>query len=471
MKRRDFIKLTGAATGAIVTTQLQAKNGDKQQELPNVVVVHTDQQSTWTLGSYGGTIVKTPFIDSLADEGAKLNNFYCNVGVCTPSRGCFFSGQYPDQNGAVHNDKPLNRDVETFGEMARRNGYNTAYFGKWHLDGDAKPGFMKPDRSMGFTDCEHMWNRGHWKTINDNAPRVSDKIGDKEHYTTDYISDKTIDFIKSQEKNQPFMAVLSIPDPHTPFKVRAPYNQLVNPDLMSIPESFDQKDTPVWIKQHHWHNPKHTLEDFKEAKAQYYAMVKCIDDNVGKIINTLKDKGVYDNTIIVFTTDHGEYMGEHGGLLGKNNFYQNAYRIPFLIRFPKKIKPGTVVKQHVTTVDFKSTLASLMGVTPEKSSDGRDMTPLLESKVDTMVDDYAIVCRHGRNIKSAFIGLYNDDYSICYSNTGKDHMLFDMKKDPLQMDNLFDDRKYRKVKKELTKVLVSHVDTYQNKFQWLKDHI
>ncbi|MDC1106469.1 sulfatase-like hydrolase/transferase [Prolixibacteraceae bacterium] len=471
MKRRDFIKLTGAATGAIVTTQLKAKKTNTEQELPNVVIIHTDQQSTWTLGTYGGTIVKTPFIDSIAEEGAKLNNFYTNVGVCTPSRGCFFSGQYIDQNGAIHNDKPLNRDVETFGEMARHNGYNTAYFGKWHLDGDAKPGFMRPDRSMGFTNCEDMWNRGHWKTVQDTDPRVSDKIGNKESYTTDYLGNKMVDFIKDQNTNHPFMAVVSIPDPHTPFQVRAPYSNQVDPDAMTIPESFDQKDTPSWIKNHHWHGPNVSIEKFKYAKAQYYAMVKCIDDNVGKIIHSLKEKGVYDNTIIVFTTDHGEYMGEHGGLLGKNNFYQNAYRIPFLIRYPKKIKPGTIVDQHITNVDVKPTLAALMGLTPEKASDGRDVAPLLESKLDDMDKNYAVVCRHGRNPKSAFIGLYNDDYSICYSNTGKDHMLFDMKKDPAQMHNLFYDRKYKKVKKDLAKILVKHVDEYQNHFEWLKNRI
>ncbi|WP_394657545.1 sulfatase-like hydrolase/transferase [Halosquirtibacter laminarini] len=409
-------------------------------------------------------------MDSIGEEGAILNNFYCNVGVCTPSRGCFFSGQYIDQNGAVHNDVPLNRDVETFGEMARNNGYNTAYFGKWHLDGDAKPGFLKESRSMGFTECTHMWNRGHWKTIHENKPRVSNKIGDKTSYTTDFIADKAIEYINDQTDN-PFLAVLSIPDPHTPFKVRDPYSNLVDSEEMTLPNSFDQQDTPVWIKQYYWHNPKHTLENFKDAKSQYYGMVKCIDDNVGKVIKTLKDKGIYDNTIIVFTTDHGEYMGEHGGLLGKNNFYQNAYRIPFLIRFPKKIKPNTVINHHVTTVDFKATLASLMGVVAQKSMDGRSISPLLESEVSKMDNNYAIVCRHGRNIKSAFIGIYNDEYSMCISNTGKDHMLFDMKKDPGQLNNVYENRKYRKVKKELSNILVDHVDKYQGKFTWIKNHI
>lgn len=470
MKRRDFLKLTGMASGALVTSQLKARTSKTEEKKPNVVIIHTDQHSTWTLGCYGGSIIKTPFIDSIAEEGARLNNFYCNVGVCTPSRGCFFSGQYLDQNGAYHNDLPLNRDVETFGEMARQKGYNTAYFGKWHLDGDAKPGFLTKERSMGFTDCKYMWNRGHWKSVNDGAPRVSKEVGDKEHYTTDFITDKTIDFIKSQQDN-PFLAVLSIPDPHTPYEVRAPFDGLVDPSLMTTPDTFDQQNTPSWIKQKFWHKPQNSLDKYKKSKAQYYGMVKCIDDNVGKIIHTLKESGVYDNTIIVFTTDHGEYMGEHGGLLGKNQFYQTAYRIPFLIRYPQKIKAGQVIQQHITTVDFKMTLASLMGITPKKASDGRDMAPLLEGKAKKIDKDYAVVCRHGRSPKSAFIGLYNEDYSICYSNSGKDHLLFDMKKDPEQLHNIFYDESAKKVRKKLTRVLVKHIEQYQHRFLWIKDHI
>ena len=134
---------------------------------PNVLIIHTDQQSWWTLGCYGSTVISTPNIDRLASEGAKLTGFFVNSAVCTPSRGTFLTGRYPHAHGAFRNNLPLNRDEVTFAEIFRRNGYETGYAGKWHLDGTARPGWVHAERSMGFEDANFMFNRGHWKKIAD----------------------------------------------------------------------------------------------------------------------------------------------------------------------------------------------------------------------------------------------------------------------------------------------------------------
>jgi arylsulfatase A-like enzyme len=130
-------------------------------EKPNLLIIHTDQQSWWTLGCYGGTAVDTPNIDRLAADGALYSNFFTNSGVCTPSRGCFMIGRYPHSNGAYTNNVTLNRDEITFAEVLKRNGYRTGYAGKWHLDGTPRPGWVHPHRAMGFEDARFMFNRGH----------------------------------------------------------------------------------------------------------------------------------------------------------------------------------------------------------------------------------------------------------------------------------------------------------------------
>ena len=136
---------------------------------PNLLVILTDQQSAWTLGAYGGDAVGTPRIDAVGEEGARFENFFTNSAVCSPSRGCLFTGLYPHVHGTYHNDIELNRDAVTFAQVLRDNGYETGYAGKWHLDGHKRrPGWMTPERSMGFTDCRWMFEcsqrqTGTWK--------------------------------------------------------------------------------------------------------------------------------------------------------------------------------------------------------------------------------------------------------------------------------------------------------------------
>jgi arylsulfatase A-like enzyme len=187
---------------------------------PNLLVVHTDQQSCWTIGAYGGSIVETPHMDRIAREGAHFTNFFTNSAFCTPSRGCFLTGRYPHNHGAYDNNIPLNRDEVTFAQVLKNLGYATGYSGKWHLDGRERPGWVHQERSMGFTDCRYMFNRGHWKKIEqlpmgDMQPTVYPYkvIGDEQTYTTDWLTGKTEAFIRDH-RDKSFCYMVSFPDPH-----------------------------------------------------------------------------------------------------------------------------------------------------------------------------------------------------------------------------------------------------------------
>lgn len=329
---------------------------------PNVLLILTDQQSFWTLGAYGGQLPGTPNIDSIGRQGAIFRNFFVTSAVCTPSRGCYMTGRYPHAHGAVHNDLPLHSDEFTLGNMFQQAGYETGYAGKWHLDGKNSPSWpdwIPDERSFGFQDHKWMFNQGHWKRIVERSAgwpnNISDatfseafdgsKVEDKSSRTeylspqpdgrpdesysvtapgeffTDWLTDKAIEFIR-RPRTLPFFYVLSYPDPHQPYTVREPYASMFPRDAMKLPTTFRQKELPVWaekmrqedLKREGVSDPDDPRREalFRERKSQYLGEVKCIDDQVGRVLQTLRETNQLDNTLVIFASDHGDYMGEHG---------------------------------------------------------------------------------------------------------------------------------------------------------------
>ncbi len=449
MYRRDFLRAIGLGAASAVAGSA-ATEAVETSRRPNLLIIHTDQLSSWALSvyarrltrvpNYGKVLVETPRIDSLARDGALLENFFVNSAVCTPSRGCLLTGRYPHAHGAYRNNIEMNRDEVTLAHVLQRNGYATGYAGKWHLDGEPKPGWIKPERSMGFADCRFMFNRGHWKKIEDQPtgdPKVSayKVVGDRDTYTTDWLTDKTIDFIEGRD-DRPFFYVVSLPDPHTPFTVREPYMTMYRPDDMVTPNTFKPP------------RPARAAALLRN-KARYCGLVKCIDDNVGRLLDTLRREGILDETIVVFTTDHGEYMGEHN-LYGKNQWYRTAYQVPFLVRWPKKVKRGAVIDEFVTNVDVQQTLLGLMGIEPSGREQGRDASPLLRGEAVRWKNEAMI---HHSSLKSA--GVFTPEYELILKENGQ-HMLFNRLHDPEQTANLFSRVAHGNVVQELKDRIVRH---------------
>lgn len=445
----------------------------------------TDQQSSWTLGCYGGEI-ETPNIDRLAREGIRLTNFFTNSACCTPSRGCFFTGLYPHAHGAYFNDLPLRRDAKTIAHILHDTAYRTSYIGKWHLDGDwntfgeayrlagadpenvllpqkekmagQRDRWIGGDRSMGFDNCQWMFNCSHAKRVAraaDAVRLINGEPGDEESYTTDWLTTKAIEIIESAG-DTPHFITLAIPDPHDPFTVRAPFDTMFDPRSVRVPETFSEKNLPDWLESEtaqRWSRPENVVgseQVLRKAKAQYLGEVACIDLNVGRIISALEQEGILDETIIVFTTDHGEYMGEHG-IYAKNQLYEGAYRIPFIIRYPPGVRAGTTLEGFVTTVDVQQTLLGLMDVSAGGDEQGRDASLLIRGESIPWEDEAFI---YGTMADRA--GVFTPEYELAYAKNSKDHILFDRIHDTSQVRNLFFDPDYSHVVEELTQRLVSH---------------
>lgn len=453
--------MTGSGVAALGISRASSARGAGR---PNLLIIHTDEHNFRTLGCYGGQVVRTPNIDFLAAQGAMCTSFYATTPVCSPSRAAFVSGRYPQNTPVVTNNIPLNDDIVTFAEILRRQGYATGYAGKWHLDGTGKPQWA-PERQFGFEDNRYMFNRGHWKQMQDTpaGPRVAARNpkdeptynvegADENSFTTDWLARKTIDFINAH-KDEPFCYMLSIPDPHGPNTVRPPYDTMFRPEQVAIPASFRKspEQTPAWAA------PEKNLTEqrLRQLMTGYYGMVKCIDDNVGTILEALRDSGILDRTVVVFTADHGDLCGQHKRL-NKGVPYEGSAKIPFITYYPEKISPGTVVNQALTSVDFLPTVLSVMGVHTVGEEEGRDASALFVGKTPADWKDIAFM-RGGRN----WVCALTDDYKIVYPREGVP-WLFDLKKDPDELTNFYGDPQRRAVVKHLTAELLAYCKKYND---------
>ena len=440
----------------------------------NLIVIMTDEHNFRTLGCYrktmegrqaymwGPDVVETPHIDSLAEQGALCTSFYATTPVCSPSRACLISGLYPQKTPVTNNNIPLNDNVVSFAEILAKHGYATGFAGKWHLDGAAKPGWA-PHRKFGFADNRYMFNRGHWKKLElagETARVASRKKGQpsygvdgatRESFTTDFLMDRLIDFV-NQNKSRPFCYMVSLPDPHGPDTVREPYASMYQNHKYLKPTTFDKSEEglPTWGKK----------QKSGFGMASYYGMVKCIDDNIGRLLNKLKQAGILANTVIVFTADHGDLRGEHHRQ-NKGVPYEGSTRVPFLIRFPGKITPGTQIDQALGSIDFVPTILPMLDIKTDQRFDGRDATRLFQSQPAEDWKDISIV--RGTGKEWGWLMAVTDRYKMVVSPSDPP-WLFDLQRDPDEVANVFTHPGYREIARELGTALRQYGEKHQDPF-------
>jgi arylsulfatase A-like enzyme len=434
----------------------------------NLLVIQTDEHHFKTLGCYGGEIVKTPNIDWIAKNGAIATSFYATTPVCSPSRGALMSGKYPQHTPVTNNNIKLGDNIVTFAEVLRRKGYATGYAGKWHLDGNGKPQWG-PKRKFGWEDNRFMFNRGHWKMLTDgpNGPRVGStkngrpdyglKGADEKSFATDWLTDKVINFV-NEKKGKSFCYMVSYPDPHGPNTVRAPYDKMYQDVKVPIPRSVNKtrEQTPVWAAK----APRLTADTIRLLMPKYYGMVKCLDDNIGRILDTLRKNGQIERTIIVFTSDHGDLCGEHGRL-NKGVPFEGSSRIPFLIYTLGKIEGGTVVDEALSCVDFLPTVMSLMDVDHGLQVSGRNAANLFRAQGGRWRD--LTILRSTSNPQAQWLCAVSDRYKLVYASSGKP-WLFDLQKDADELTNRFTDPACQAIVREMTAGLIEYCKTQKDPY-------
>ena len=477
MKRREFLKTAGIAAA---WTLSRGALGESRQA-PNLLIIHTDEHNVRTLGCYRATlpeeqafiwgrdaVLDTPNIDWLATHGALCTRYYATTPVCSPSRSALMSGLYPQNTPVTTNNVPMRDEVVTFAEILRRNGYATGYAGKWHLDGSGKPEWA-PQRKFGFTDNRYMFNRGHWKQLEDTPegpgvkardaqgqPTYSVEGADEKSFTTDFLADKTADFIDAH-KDEPFCFMVSLPDPHGPNAVRPPYDTMFDGMNFEAPRTFaaPEESVPKW-------GPKQLKKWPGASMSKYFGMVKCIDDNVGKILEALRRNRLIDNTIIVFTSDHGDMCGEHARE-NKGVPYETSARVALVLCCPQKVKAGTVVRQALSCVDFPPTILRLMGFDATGAEEGRDASALFTTgKAPAEWKDIAFMrstCRPGS--PPVWLAAVTSRYKLVFSQNDKP-WLFDLEKDPDELVNFFQHPECRETLRSLSKELIAYCETHND---------
>ncbi len=450
------------------------------QKQPNLVIIHTDEHNFRTLSCYrdrlpknvgyvwgAGLGVETPNIDRIADEGAICMNYYAASPVCAPSRGSMLTGLYRQSHGVIKNSFPLRKDVKTLGHVLSDNGYQTSYVGKWHLD-ELKDSYKFGIKyKAGFKDNKYMMTGGHapYFNVTNNGVKVVNEKNAKNYakgdliHVTDYFVEKTIDIIK-RDKEKPFCVMVSIPDPHTPDYAKPPYDTMYKdmdlqmPETM-LPENIEKR--PIWAKGGKNDALGEGKKGFQVEKLkQYFGMVKHIDDRVGDILKFLDENNLTENTIIVFTSDHGDMFYEHGKL-NKGNPYQASSKIGFVIRYPEKIKKGKVINKAYSNVSFTPTMLGLMGITTSTRFEGKDRSLDLLSNKKIVDEDEFIHISEANNI---WIALINKRYKLVLT-TRTSPWLFDLEKDPHETINCYEQNGYKDISEKMMKILVQRMKDYK----------
>ncbi|MFI3289690.1 MAG: sulfatase-like hydrolase/transferase [Rikenellaceae bacterium] len=450
-----------------------------QQQRANLLIIQTDEQSLRTLGCYRDLIpesqaytwgreafVETPNIDRIANEGMICTNYYASSPVSTPSRASFQTGLYPVATGAPINGMSMDANLITYAEMLRREGYQTDYVGKWHLAGTPHVNklYISPGYDFGYMDRSYVFETNHskWYKIvgepNDIvASNKTPDVVDPAMYSTDFLTNRCIEMLE-RDKDKPFCMMLSIPDPHSPNIGREPYTSMFKDMKVERPKSMEEtivSERPKWAI-----GGKNESQNFNPNQVrEYFAMVKCIDDNIGRVLDFLDDNGLADNTIVVFTSDHGDMMYEHHKM-DKGVPYDAAMRIPFAIRYPNHIKSGSINKKSYTTCDFVPTILGLMGAEQiPYETHGIDDSATYLSDMEVIESDRIIYTTDSPfNVWTAAL---DGRYKLVLSCRDTP-WLFDMERDPSELINYYNDPEYKSVVERLQPELLSQMDKYQD---------
>ncbi len=416
-----------------------AAAGARLRRRPNVILLLPDQMRAQALGCMGNADARTPHIDRLAAEGVLFRNGLANSPVCCPARAILLTGQYCHRNGMVANDLRLRESIETMPKILRREGYRTGFIGKWHLDGGPRlPGFVPPGpRRQGFefwaaNECSHT----HFDTqyFRDTPEPVPMRKFEAEGWT-----DLGIEFLReSRRDSRPFFLCLFMGPPHDPYGAPERYMKMYDPARLTM--------RPNWK----------AAESTPGAKdiAAYYAAVTAVDDQVGRMLSSLEELGLEEDTIVMLSSDHGDMLGSHGLRL-KRKPWEESIRVPAILRYPRGIRPGRSEDALFSHIDVAPTLLALCGARVPREMQGADLTRLAlgrgrggpESAYFQIFGPY-----QGDGTADGWRGVRTRRFMYARYRS-RPWVLYDLEKDPYEMNNLAEDPAAAPVRREMERKL------------------
>ncbi len=429
---------------------------------PNIIVFFSDQQRYDTVGCYGQELDITPNLDYMASEGVKFENAFTCQPVCGPARSCMQTGKYATQTECFINDIGLKEDEETIAKILNKDGYETAYVGKWHLasthnECDYSYSPVPKEKRGGYQD---YWMASDVLEFTSHGydGYVFDKDNNKvefKGYRADKITDFALDYLDNRNKEKPFLLFLSHIEPHH------------QNDKKDYEGPIGSKDR---FKNYNIPNDLKDIDgDYSKFYPDYLGCCKSLDENLGRIRDKLKELNIDDNTIVIYTSDHGchfktknKELPEGGADDYKRSFYENTIRVPLIIYGPN-FKGGKVITELSSLIDIPKTIIDIVRGNTPKSMEGVSLLDLVNGKENR--DDIFIqisesyVGRAIRTKKYKYCIIdptkhpYKDSYSLIY----EEQYLYDLEKDPLEKINLINSDSYENVRKELRSKIKKYI--------------
>ncbi len=421
------------------------------QERPNVVYVFADQLRTQDTGYAGNPQVRTPNLDWLAAQSVNFTHAVAGIPVCCPARACLLTGQHALTHGVFVNDVHLADDAVSMAKLFKAAGYDSAYVGKWHVDGRGRSNYIPPESRQGFDywkalECTHSYNSSKYYA-GDSDQALMWQGYDAIEQTQDvqkYFRSRTRD----GQGDAPFLLVLSWGPPHAPYET-APeaYRQLYDAEEIKLRPNV----------------PPQMAEAARDWIAGYYAHCTALDDCLGALLQTLDEEGLAEDTLFVFTSDHGDMLGSQGEVK-KQRPWEESIRVPFLLRWPKRFgREGRQVDALLDTPDILPTLLSLCGIPIPESVEGQDFSATIEGGTDPSGGAALIYCPHpfGQFLRQdggrEYRGLRTQRHTYVRDLHGP-WLLYDNESDPYQLENLVSRPDVQPIQAELDAQLQRKLD-------------
>ena len=472
----------------------------KTNERPNIVFIMTDDHAAHAISAYGSRLNQTPNIDRLAEAGVRFNNAFCTNAICAPSRAVILSGKYSHLNGVRDNRARFDSSQVTFPKLLQQVGYQTAMIGKWHLK----------SAPTGFDYWNVLPGQGHYY----NPDFI--EMGERKRvpgYVTDLIADFSIDWLEKRDKDKPFLLMYQHKAPHRNWMPSPEHLTMYDDTEFPLPPTFDDdyatrsaaaREQEMTVENHFYddwdmklngpigegnlignawggvlermdeqqraawqaaYNPKNAAfraanlsgQALKEWKYQrymqdYLATIASVDENIGRLLDYLDANGLAENTLIVYTSDQGFFLGDHGWF-DKRFMYEEALRMPLIMRYPKAIAPGSVNEDIVLNLDFAPTFLDFAGVSAPEAMQGHSLRPLLADgkQADWRTSMYYHYFEFPavHQVKRHY-GVRTHDFKLIHFYNDIDAWeLFDLRNDPYELKNVYDDPAYAETVQEL----------------------
>lgn len=502
MKKKTYILF--AVFSMVIPFTTFAQEAKKQ---PNIVIIISDDHAFQAIGAYGNKLMPTPNIDRIAKEGVLFNKGYVTNSICGPSRAVILTGKYSHKNGFKDNENSrFDGSQDSFVKQLNKSGYETAWIGKWHLESDPQ----------GFDYWQILPGQGHY--YNPDFHMMDGTNKKVEGYVSDVVEDAAENWLNKRDKDKPFCLVIGhkathrtwIPDAQDMGKfdnVNFPlptnfYDNYKNREAakvqdMSIAktmvmgydlkvfESKTQEDRESTIARM---NPKQRATfdayydpiaadlksrnlsgkalvewKFQRYMRDYMSTAVSLDRNIGRTLDYLDKNSLTENTIVVYLSDQGFYLGEHGWF-DKRFIYEESFRTPMVMRYPGVVKPGTVSNDFVMNLDLAPTMLDAAGVAIPKDEQGQSFLPLLkDKKAKGREAIYYHYYENGEHSVSPHFGVRSKRYKLVrFYKRVNSWELYDLQNDPQEMNNLYGDVKYKKITEQMNKELNKLIDQYDD---------